>query len=66
MILDNIEATFEFDPCTNYLVWRGERSSVLSTQTITQNEAPILLLSPPYLKKVYSWSVLLKYPENGV
>ena len=26
MVLDNIEATFEFDPCTNYLVKKGGKT----------------------------------------
>ena len=39
MVFDNIEATFEFEPCTNYLV-----PLTLSVQNVTQQQYEILIL----------------------
>ena len=41
MIFDNIEASFEFDPCTNYLVTPG-----LSLQDVTQQQYIIVNFGP--------------------
>ena len=39
MVLDNIEATFEFDPCTNYLV-----TPRLSVQDMTRQKYEMVIL----------------------
>ena len=41
MVFDNIEATFEFDPCTNYLV-----TPRLPVQGVTRQQYEILILGP--------------------
>ena len=41
MIFDNIEATFEFDPCTKYLVTSG-----VPVQDVTQQQYKTLILGP--------------------
>ena len=41
MVFDNIEATFEFDPGTNYLV-----TSRLSVQDMTWQQYEIVILGP--------------------
>ena len=41
MVFDNIKATFEFDPCTNYLV-----TPRLSVQDVTQQQYEIVILGP--------------------
>ena len=41
MVFDNIEATSEFDPCTNYLV-----TPRLSVQDVTQQQYEIVILGP--------------------
>ena len=47
MVFDNIEATFEFDPCTNCLV-----TPRLPVQDVTRQQYEILILDPiPKFKK---------------
>ena len=41
MVLDNIEATFEFDPCTNYLV-----TPRLPVQDVTRQQYEMVILGP--------------------
>ena len=41
IVFDNIEATFEFDPCTNYLV-----TPRLSVQDVTRQQYKIMILGP--------------------
>ena len=41
MVFDNIEATFEFDPCTNYLV-----TPRLPVQDVTRQQSEKLILGP--------------------
>ena len=41
MGLDNIEATFEFDPCTNYLV-----TPRLPVQDVTRQQYEIVIIEP--------------------
>ena len=41
MVLDNIEATFEFDPCSNYLV-----TPRLPVQDVTRQQYETLILGP--------------------
>ena len=41
MVRDNIEATFEFDPCTNYLV-----TPRLPVQVVTRQQYETLILGP--------------------
>ena len=41
MVLDNTEATFEFDPCTNYLV-----TPRLPVQDVTRQQYETLILGP--------------------
>ena len=41
MVLDNIEATFEFDPCTNYLV-----TLRLPVQDVTRQQYEMVILGP--------------------
>ena len=41
MGLDNMEATFEFDPCTNYLV-----TARLPVQDVTRQQYEIVILGP--------------------
>ena len=41
MVLDNIEATFEFDPCANYLV-----TPRLPVQDVTRQQYGTLILGP--------------------
>ena len=41
MVLDNIEATFEFDPCTNFRV-----ALRLSVQDVTRQQYEIVILVP--------------------
>ena len=41
MVFDNIETTFKFDPCTNYLVTRR-----LSVQDVTRQQYEIVILGP--------------------
>ena len=41
MAFDNIEATLEFDPCTNYLV-----TPRLPVQDVTRQQYEILVLEP--------------------
>ena len=40
-VLDNTEATFEFDPCTNYLV-----TPRLPVQDVTRQQYETLILGP--------------------
>ena len=41
VLFDNIEAIFEFDPCTNYLVTPG-----FPVQDVTQQQYEIVILGP--------------------
>ena len=41
MVLDNIGATFEFDPCTNYFV-----TPRLPTQDVTWQQYKMVILGP--------------------
>ena len=41
MVFDNIEATFEFDPCINYLV-----TPRLSVQDVIRQQYEIVILGP--------------------
>ena len=41
MVFDNIEATFEFDPCTNYL-----KTPRLPVQDVTQQQYEMVILGP--------------------
>ena len=41
MVLDNIEATFKFDPCTNYLV-----TPRLPLQDVTRQQYEMVILGP--------------------
>ena len=41
MVLNNIEATFEFDPCTNYLV-----TPRLPVQDVTRQQYEMVILGP--------------------
>ena len=41
MIFENIEATFKFDPCTNYLV-----TPRLSVQDVIRQQYEIVILEP--------------------
>ena len=41
MVFDNIEATFEFDPCTNYLV-----TSRIPVQDVIRQQYEIVILGP--------------------
>ena len=41
MVLDNIEATFEFDHCTNYLV-----TPRIPVQDVTRQQYEIVILGP--------------------
>ena len=41
MVLYNIEATFEFDPCTNYLV-----TPRLPAQDVTRQQYEMVILGP--------------------
>ena len=41
MVLNNIEATFEFDPCTNYLV-----TPRLPVQDVTRQQYEMIILGP--------------------
>ena len=41
MVFDNIEATFEFDPCTNYFV-----TPRLPVQAVTWQQYEMVILGP--------------------